>query len=374
MKQHLYILFVATLLFACKKTPKSTANVLESNLEYAKSFHMHQEGDIRYISVTKAWPESTKTFHYMLVPKGKDIVSPGKDTLLIRTPIEKVVVMSTTNIPVLEALEQTNSLVGFPNTNYISSEVTRKRIELGAVKDLGSFGNLNLELLLQSKPDLVVGFSVNGNNSTYQKIQQYGIPVVLDGSWTEAHPLGRAEWIKFMGAFYQQNQEAKAVFDTIKTNYHTAKKVAQTATKRPTALSGSMFKDVWHVPGGNSFAAQILKDAHINYLWKDTPNTGSLPLSIEAVLDKAKDADLWISAGSFTNKAKMAATNQAYTVFSAFENNAIYSFSHKKGATGGLLYYELGPLRPDWILKDIIQIAHPELLPNYEPFFFKALD
>ncbi|MGB1210910.1 MAG: ABC transporter substrate-binding protein, partial [Lacinutrix venerupis] len=52
----------------------------------------------------------------------------------------------------------------------------------------------------------------------------------------------------------------------------------------------------------------------------------------------------------------------------------IYSFSNTTGQNGGVLYYELGTIRPDLVLKDIIKICHPELLENYEPFFFKKLE
>ena len=47
--------------------------------------------------------------------------------------------------------------------------------------------------------------------------------------------------------------------------------------------------------------------------------------------------------------------------------------SDKTGATGGVLYYELGTARPDLVLKDLIKIAHPELLTDYQPFFFEKL-
>ena len=45
----------------------------------------------------------------------------------------------------------------------------------------------------------------------------------------------------------------------------------------------------------------------------------------------------------------------------------------KKGKTGGVIYYELAPNRPDLVLKDLVKIFHPELLPNYELFFFEKL-
>jgi iron complex transport system substrate-binding protein len=46
----------------------------------------------------------------------------------------------------------------------------------------------------------------------------------------------------------------------------------------------------------------------------------------------------------------------------------------KKGKTGGILYYELGPNRPDIVLKDLVKILHPELLVGYKPFFFEKLN
>jgi hypothetical protein len=42
--------------------------------------------------------------------------------------------------------------------------------------------------------------------------------------------------------------------------------------------------------------------------------------------------------------------------FDAFKNNKVFAFTNKKGETGGVLYYELAPNRPDLVLKDIIKI------------------
>ena len=70
----------------------------------------------------------------------------------------------------------------------------------------------------------------------------------------------------------------------------------------------------------------------------------------------------------------MLSNHNGYSYFEAFKNNKTYTYTNKIGPKGGLLYFELGNLRPDLILKDIIKIAHPELLTTYESFFFKALE
>lgn len=366
--------------FSCKEKSQNTVEITETptktveSIKYAKGFTITNYGDYKNIKVTSPWPNSNTSYSYLLVNKGAKIPDHEKPATIIQTPIERVVVMSTTNIPALEYLNSEACLVGFPNTDYISSEKTRTLIKKGLVKDIGKDININMELLLELKPELVIGFSVNGNNKTYNQIEKLNIPIVLDGAWVEQHPLGRAEWIKFVAAFFNKTDEANTLFNQIEKDYFLAKEIASKSKTTPTVFSGSAFKDVWNVPGGKSFVAKYLKDANTSYIWENNTQTGSLKLNFENVLVKAKDADLWIGAGNFENKVQMETTNRQYTLFDAYKNNQVYTYTNKKGSKSGLLYFELGPLRPDLILKDIIKISHPNLLENYEPFFFKRLN
>ena len=135
-----------------------------------------------------------------------------------------------------------------------------------------------------------------------------------------------------------------------------------------------MYQDQWYVPQGESWAALFMKDAQANYLWADSKGTGSLSLPFETVLDKAQNADYWIAPGDFSSLKEMNESNPHYMEFTAFKNKKVYSYSAKKGAKGGILYFELSPTRPDWVLKDLIKILHPELLADHELFFFQKLD
>ena len=367
-------------LFTSCKEDKGISKKLPSidtkafNISYAKGFSIINHSNYKELVVTSPWPKSKATYRYILVKKGDTVPKHNDSDIIIEIPIKKVVVMSTTNIPALEYLQVENTLVGFPNTNFISSEKTRKRIDSGNIKDLNSDVDLNMELLLELQPELIIGFSVNGNNKALDQIEKFGIPVVLDGAWTEEHPLGRAEWIKFIAAFYDKTLIADSLFKTIETNYLKAKEIALNVKEKPIVFSGSMFKDVWNIPGGKSFVAKYLEDANTNYLWKDNNDIGSLQLNFENVLEKASNAQLWIGAGLFQNKTQMENQHKGYTYFDAFKNNNIFSYTKQIGSKGGLLYFELGPLRPDIILKDIINIAHPELLTDYNNFFFKRLE
>jgi iron complex transport system substrate-binding protein len=362
------------LLVCCKQPTTQQENTPESNgVQYATGFTISKVEDHTVISIVNPESNNKKELRYALVEKDISVKNPEGYDAVVRVPLKKIVVTSTTHIPSLEALGLENSLVGFPNLKYISSKKTRDNISKDRVKELGNNQDINIEVLLELAPDVVVGFTLEGNNKSLQTIEKTGIPVLINADWRETHPLGKAEWIKFFGALYNKTQQADSIFNTIETNYNQAKKLAQNTTLKPRVLSGAMYKDIWYMPKGDSWAARFIEDANGNYLWKETKGTGSIALNIESVLEKGQQADFWIGPGQFTTKAQLLEFNTVYGAFEAFKNDKVFSFTNKKGASGGVIYYELGPNRPDLVLKDIINILHPTLLKDYQPHFFEAI-
>ncbi len=376
------IYLLLTLLFISCKEKKVVLNPADSekqmDITFAKGFSIEKlKNGVSIIKITSPWPNAEASFTYALVPKEKIArITLNEDNYdaIIGVPIEKIVATSTTHIPALEALGVENKLKGFPDTKYISSIKTRKRIDDGFVTELGNNESLNTEMVLAMKPDVVIGFSINSQNKTYETLQRSNIPVVYNGDWAEETPLGKAEWIKFFAPFFNKEVQADSVFRAIEESYAQAKKLAQGAKKTPTVLSGAMYKDVWYLPAGKSWAAQFLDDANATYLWQENQETGSLSLSWESVLSKGKKADYWIGPAQFTSYKAMKEASAHYAQFTSFQNKKAYTFANTKGATGGLLYYELAPQRPDLVLKDLIHIFHPELLPSYKTVFFKPLE
>lgn len=382
MKYKILILSLFIVVFSCKKDTGITRelppiNTKKSNIAYAEGFKVTKNSNFSVLEISNPWPDSEQTFKYVIINK----IEAAKTTFMrdeydgiIVIPVEKIVVTSTTHIPALELLNVENTLVGFPGSDYISSEKTRQRIDKGLVRELGKNEGINTEVLLELNPDVVVGFGIDGKSKSLNTIKKANIPVIYNGDWIEKSPLAKAEWIKFFGLLFEKEQQADSIFNHIEKNYLEAKKLASKATSKPTVLSGAMHKDVWYLPNGESPEAQFLKDANTNYLWSDTSGKGSLSLSFETVFEKAKNADLWLSPSYYTSMEALEKANSHYTKFDAFKNKNIFSFSATTGETGGVLYYEIGVARPDLVLKDIIKICHPELLEDYETFFFKPLE
>jgi iron complex transport system substrate-binding protein len=265
-------------------------------------------------------------------------------------------------------------LAGFPNTNFISSKKTRKLIDNNTVKDVGQNEKLNIEMLIEMSPELIVTFGIDNNNPTIDNLTKSGLKVFIQADWMEQSPLGKAEWIMLYGELFGKEKLAKSQFDAIVKNYNDA--LALVASKKPTAtvLYGSMYQDQWYVAKANSWVAQFLKDAKANYLWSNVAGTGSIGLSFEQVLEKAKTANYWIATGPYKTVAELNAINPHYSQFDAFKSKQVYTFEGKIGATGGTIYYESAASRPDLVLKDYIKIFHPELLPNYTFTFAQKLN
>jgi iron complex transport system substrate-binding protein len=368
--KHTVLLLLVTLFLACKheKNIKNININKNSTIKYAKGFDIQHFKNFTKLIITAPYQNSKETFQYILT----DTISKS-NTSTIKTPLQSLVITSTTHIPMLELLGLEDKLIGFPNTDYISSEKTRKLIDNGSIKELGHEEHINTELLLDLQPDIVVGFSLNSNNKMFATIEKLGIPVLLNGDWLEETPLGRAEWIKFFGVLFDKEKLADSIFNTIEKNYFEAKTIALKASNKPTVISGGLFKDIWNLPAGESFEATFLKDANINYIYKNTRGKGSLSLNIESVFEKGKEADIWISPSYYTNIEQLEKANDIYPKFKAFKTRNIYTYVNKKGAKGGILYFEMAPSRPDLVLKDLIKIAHPNLLKNYKFTFFERL-
>lgn len=369
---------VVLLCLSCKsesgrETRIDTTERRALELRYAQGFTVTYDGNRKWVEVKTPYQGATSGYKYLLLPEDEPVPAINPGVKVIRVPLQSIVCTSTSHLPLLDYLDEGDKLTGFPQTDYISSERIRQRVEAGKVLDLGVDKSMNLEQLAALHPDLVMGYSMTSDYGQYKKMEELGIPVVINSEYLEKHPLGRAEWIKFMALFFNKEDVADSIFSSIEHLYQQTKAGADTVTHRPTVLSGIVYGDAWFMPGGRNYAGQLFADAGCNYLWGDDTSTGFLELDFESVYDKAHDADLWIGVGSHLTLRSLGDSDHRYKKFRAFQKGDVYTYDALKGAKGGSIYLELGYLRPDLILRDLVKIAHPELQPDHELFFHRRL-
>ena len=379
MQRMPFLLIVILMLLSCKQESKpvkytqdSKSNVI--NTAYAEGFTITTTNFGYKLTVSRPWQGASQELTYHMVKKeSRSGYAPVPAVEVITIPIDRLVATSTTHIPGLELLEVEHTLKGFPTTDFISSPDTRKLIDQGQVKELGTEGRLDVETVLSLKPDAVLGYAVDSENRNYRQIIKAGIPVVYNGEWTETHPLGRAEWIKVYGVLYDKLAVADSVFNSIENRYRDIKNKVNNSDKRPTVVAGAPWKGTWYAPAGESWQALMLEDAGADYIYAETKGTGSLSYDSEKVINDASSADYWIAPGQFTSYTELKKQVKGAELFNAFESKRIYTFADTKGATGGVIYYEEASMRPDKVLADLVHYMHPDLDLEISPTFFQPL-
>ena len=370
---HKYLTFILLLFcYACAENQSATTT--NSNA-YAQNFSIEKTAEGTVLAVKNPWPNSTLQYRYLLLsPNTQAPKDSSSYTQIIRKPLSRIVVTATPQVTALELLGQVEAIVGFPQPQFVSNAHFRNSLEQNKIAAIGNNQQLDVERILQLKPDVFFGFGVSDNHNALEQLKKAGIPVLWIADWTERHPLGRAEWIRFFAPFFQKENLADSLFKTIASEYNSLQKQLDTLKTRPTVMAGVIYQDVWYLPGGGSYLGQLFKDAKADYLWKDTEITGSISSSAEQVLLKAQNADFWFAPAHYTSYPQLKNDRNLYQRFEAFAHQKIYTYNKSLGPTGGTLFFETGPYQPHLLLKDIVYWIHPGVIDAYTPYYFKPLD
>jgi len=362
MKTHrLLIIFFIFGLYSCEKQPVKKARA-DLN-KYAHGFQIIPMGEIMRLDVFNPWENARNfTYSYYLIPKSIAVPDSLASRKIIRTPVEKVVVLSTTHIGFIEKLGFESSIIGVSGKDFVTNSIVKKGIEQGLVHDVGYDQNLNYELLLQMKPDLVMAYGIGSDVAAHpSKMNDLNIPVVINAEYLEETPLGRAEWLVFTGSFYNQTEHAQQVFNKIVMEYDSLKNLVSATSHKPLVLSGLPYKDNWWVPGGKSYMANMIADAGGDYLWKDNPSRESFVVSLESAIVKASQAEVWINTGQTHSIQEILESDERFKIIPSLQKKMVYNDNKEMNPTGGNEVWETGAANPQDLLRDLILMFHPEI-------------
>lgn len=344
-------------------------------LNYATGFSVTYHNHYKVVTVTRPWKDADRDFQYVLVQCGTPPPPGFEAAQIIEIPVSRVVTLSTTHLPHFDRLGQVDALIGVDQFQRVNTPSVRRSIDEGKIQQFNGGNTLDLEGLVAAAPDLVMTFATGTPEADgYPRLMQAGIPVVLVAEYLEPSPLGQAEWLKFTALLFNQEAEAEAQFAAIATDYETMVALTQDLPDRPTVFTGSSYNGTWYVPGNQSYIAQLLRDAGADYRWADVDQAGSLPLDVEAVYDRAADADFWVNLdANWQTRADAIAADPRYGQFAAFQQNRVFNNNARTNGSGGNDYWESGVANPHWVLADLIAIFHPDLLPDHDLMYYQPL-
>jgi iron complex transport system substrate-binding protein len=375
MKAYLYIIIVFLFTSSCSNNPKENIKTPQTSnttldIKYAKWFKINYHTDYKEITVVNPW---TKAIYWKYQIYKNKVKSNTKNNVSILSLPQKTAVLSSTQIGMFHRLSILNRINAIANLNYVYNPSIRKAVINGAIDELGDGASLNVEKTYSRRVDIVFSTAWDKIDPKFIKLIKLNIPIAFVMDWQEESPLARAEWIKFVAAFFDMEKQACQIFDKIEKRYLTLKKISQEAKNKPTVLHGTFMSGVWYIAGGRSFVAQFYADANANYLWKEDSITGSLPLSFETVFEKAQNANYWINSSSYSKTSDFFAEDQRYQLFRFFKEKTIYTNGASLQAKTPNPFWEEGSVNPDQVLKDIIAILHPNLLPKHRLRYYRKI-
>ena len=336
--------------------------------EYAEGFEVQYVEGGCLVTIQDPQKEKGKgeIYQYAFV---RDKEAFAKNNVVQSVPIKNIICMTSLQLSNFIKLDELDHVVGITSTRHLFNEEVKRRLKEKKIRKIGIEGNFDNEVIISMNPDLILisPFKRGG----YDALKEVGIPLIPHLGYKENSPLGQAEWIKFIGLLIGEEEKANVIFDSIKAEYNTLKQLTAKIEKKPVVFSGELRGGNWYAVGGRNFLAQLFRDAGADYFLKDDPNTGGVTLDFETVYSRAESADYWrilnSHNGTFTYDA-LKAQDSRYADFRAFKDKGVIYCNLKEKP-----YYENVPTHPEVLLKDLIKVFHPELLPEYTPVFYELL-
>ena len=339
-------------------------------LKYAENLTLIKGEGYTEARLRNPW-DTTRTLRtYILVEKDKpmpDHLPPGT---IVRTPLSKALVYTGVHCALIHELGMVKSIGGICELQYIKVPEIIEGCRKGTIVNAGEGTNPDIEKIIDMHPDALL-LSPYENSGGHGQVEKLKVPIIECADYMETSALGSAEWIRFYGLLFHQQAKADSIFAIVEKNYNELKALASSQAKKPKVMCELKSGSAWYVPGGRSTTGKLYKDAGGDYLFDSYPNSGAVPLSFETVFDKAQDADVWLMKYNQASDKTLSGIREDYSPyanFKAFKERNVYGCN-----TGYQTYYEDFPFHPDLVLKDLIKIFHPSLLPEYDLKYFSKL-
>jgi len=349
-------------------------------VEDAAKFTVEYYDSYKVVKVDDAF-DGAPGFTYVLAQCGAPAPPPADfpdGAQFIQVPAGDLITLSTTQLPVLSQLGLLRHLVGVDSGVYVSTPAVVQMIASGEIAEVGYGAEVNIELILELEPQLVLSYGFNPATDAHPVLLEAGIFTALDASWRELSPLGRAEWLKFIALFYNLEERANALYADIVAQYEAVreKAAAVAADDRPSVLINSFlgYADAWFIPGADTYLSRLIRDAGGELLLAEEGSASSRGLSFEVVYESGLEADIWlIETFGVYSRENLLALDSRFGDFSAFQSGAVWNNNCDENANGGNNIYEWGVTNPHLVLADLVAIFHPERMPNHDFSFYQRL-
>ncbi len=377
----------ANLIDACVETFDPARDYFPDKaiITHAQGLQIDYFGHYKVITVASPWFGSSAddAFTYVLTQCGTpapDAADFPEGTQFIEVPAGTIIAMSTAQLPHLRSLGLLNRLIGVDSFLWPYMPEVRALFDDGSVIEVGNGAAVNVELVIDAEPSIVMTNATGSPEfDAHPALLQAGVFVALDADYVEPTLLGRAEWIKFIAAFYNLEARAEAAFADVVAEFEALADLtaAIPPDERLTVLWNSYqsFTESWSIPGQQTWVGELLRDAGVDYVAMEEAPDQPAQLSFEAVYEAGLDAPIWIvNTFGVTTLDDFIAQDPRFADFAAVASGAVYNNDARQNENGGNDFWESGVTNPHLLLRDLIAIFYPELLPDHQLMFYRRLE
>ena len=344
----LFLLVFVTLSCRDSRVSKTTSQAVP--WKYAQLLSVDSCADSLLVTVKNPWKQGETLQHFSISASG----SPSSSAVV--APLKRIICFSTAHCQLLEYLGMADRIAGVCDLKYILIPDIQRRVKAGRIADCGDSMNPDVEKIISLRPDAIILSPFEGGGG-FGKLERLGVPIIQAADYMEPSALGRAEWMRLYGRLLGCRLRSDSLFHVVDSTYQSLKHYAARLPLGLSILTERKTGSTWYTPGGASWLGTLLKDAHASYAFANDGHSGSLPLSYEQIIAKAGESDVW--AFKFNGPKMMTRSDllhefYGYNALKAFRTGNIYECNCSITP-----YFEEVPFRPDYLLREMIQLLHP---------------
>lgn len=298
----------------------------EIDLQYAEMFKISEYGALKLISIYGGG-------NYLLLPDQADIPKDlPDDIVLIRRAPHNVYLASTSAMDLVRAAGALGNIrMCSTDANGWYVDEAKAAIENGSMLYVGKYRAPDYETIISNGCDLAIeNTMIYHEPSVKEKLEELGIPVMVEMSSYESHPLGRLEWIRLYGVLFDRQEEADAFYK---------EQLAQTepVMSKPSAGKSVAFFHVTasgmiNIRKPGDYISRMIELSGGDYIIEAGENEGAVMSTMNIQMEdfylKAKDADILIYnstiGGEIGSLQELLAKNELFADFKAVREGQVY--------------------------------------------------
>jgi iron complex transport system substrate-binding protein len=353
----------------CVKAFDATADYFPDkvSLEDAANFTVSYHRSYKVVTVRET-PTGDPAETYVLVQCGAPrpaFTGALANATVATVPVTSFYSASTTHLPLLGDLGRLDVLTGVARLKDLTGDAIQARVRAGQIREFAPVDVVDAELIVSQRPGLLMASGTP--SASLAAVRRTGVPVVANTAWLEPTALARAEWIKYLAVFLNEERAAQRLHGEMKGRYRALsdRAVAVPDAGKPLVMTGRGSSGNFVIAGGRSYVAALIRDAGGRYVWADDTAVGTRTLDLEAQLRRAAKADIWINGGGWRDLEAMVEDEPRYGLFKAYRQRQVWVYERRLSSTGANDYWSRSVSRPDVVLADLVKIFHPRLLPAH---------